>query len=156
MWVVVVAPAGAVVVVAPPGAVVVVAPVGAVVDVVGTPVGAVVEVVGTHGTVVVTGLLGMHGGSVVDDVGTPVVFVPSGVLVVVPGAMVVVVVGDTAVVVVVPGVGPLAHPKDCSNDVRMAVTPGISPKVPCKDRRSWHTGSRSDASSWVPTGPPVV
>lgn len=146
MWVVVVTPEGVVVVVPPVGPVVVVVP----------PVGTVVGVVGTHGTVVVTGLLGMHGGRVVDDVGALVVFVPSMVVVVVPGAMVVVVVGNTAVVVVVPGVGPLAHPKDCSNDVKMAATPGTSPKVPCKDRRSWHTGSRRDASSCVPTGPPVV
>ncbi|MDQ4069411.1 MAG: hypothetical protein M3203_08075 [Actinomycetota bacterium] len=91
--------------------------------------GIVVVVVETHGTVVVEGLSGMHGGSDVDVVD------PVSTVVVVPGTSVVVVVVPAIVVVVVPGGAPW-QPKDCSSDVKIGATPGKFPKAAWTDRSS--------------------
>ena len=117
---------------------------GAVVVVDGV-VGRAVVVVETHGTVVVEGLFGIQGGSVVDEVGV-VVPVPL-VVVVVLGTTVVVVVAPM-LVVVVPGVAVL-HPRDCSSEVKIPATPGNPAKEPCSDWTSWQIGSRKDGSSWA-------
>ena len=92
---------------------------------------------GTHGTVVVTGLFGMQGGSVVELVelvgptavvgGTAVVVEPGGVLVVV---------GPKMVEVVVVPAGPPAHPNDCNSAVKIPPTPGRPAKLVCTDRSS--------------------
>ena len=139
----------------------VVPPVGGAVDVV-VPVAAVVVV--AHGTVVggvSRVVVGMHSGSVVDDVGPvgahgAVVVVPEpepvvvevevgqggsvGVGVVVPVPLVVVVLPGTAVVVVagprlvvvVPGVG-APHPKTCVREVKIPAAPGNPANAPCSD-----------------------
>jgi hypothetical protein len=142
----------------------VVPPVGGAVDVV-APVGVVVVV--AHSPTVVVGpmlevVVGMHGGSVVDEVGPvgahgAVVVVPGptvvdvdveagqggsvgGVVVgpvpivlVVAGPAIVVVVADEIVVVVVPAGGAPTHPKDCSREVKIPAAPGNTANAPCSD-----------------------
>ena len=88
-------------------------------------------------------VVGMQGGS---DVGGPVVPVP-GTVVDVPGKSVVEVVVAAKVVVVVPGVGPVAQPKDWNSDVKIAVTAGRPANELWSDVSSWHTGCRMEGSS---------
>lgn len=102
-------------------------------------------VVEAQGTVVVDGSFGMHGGRVVDVVGT---VGPDGpVVVVIPGARVVVVVGEVEVLVVVPADG--AHPSDCNSDGKSPLRPVKAPNRASRDRINWQMGSRMAGSSWA-------
>lgn len=96
----------------------------------------IVVVDGAHGTVVVDGLPGMQGGTVVGGAGsvTPVVVVRPG---------------TNALVVVEPGVGSAAQPSDCDNESRIRVATGEGANVAASERTRSHTRPRTDGSSWA-------
>ena len=110
--------------------------------------------IGTQGTVVVTGLFGMHGGSVVGVVGVVELVGPTtvdgGTAVVVDPDGGAVVVGPKMVLVVVVPAGPPAHPNDCSRPVNMPATPGKLASLLCTERRTWQIGSRTDGGRHPP------
>ena len=104
----------------------------------------VVLVVGWQCTVVVWGLFGIQGGSVVVGpgvVGPPMVVLGEAAVVLVPGLM----------VVVDDGAPP--HPKAASSETKTPETDGNPAKATCSERTNWQMVARKDSPIWAAATP---